>query len=273
LGAAKKYKNYRYVLLGGGPLTDLVYHFIVLCHGICIVLYLQWKPRESRAFREWWGFNWLRTHYFRFVLKDPHKTLERREQMVVAIHPHGVYPACLDFWFACQGGDMLRFKAVATSVLFKVPILKEFAGLAGAIPANRADMLTALSCRDSLVLAPGGIRELFQDPPIVKRLGFIKICMAAKVPVVPVWSQGENDLYRVWIPWPWLQKWLLSNFWYPFGVCSWGLWWLPFWPARPIKPMEIRVGTMLHPTDYKTAEEMYTAFYEQLEALEKNCYK
>jgi hypothetical protein len=162
--------------------SDLVYHLLIMIHGIAIVLYLQWIPRESTFFRSHPAWEWFRKDYFSFKVYDPHKVLEDKEtQYIVAIHPHGVYSSTLDLYFALNP-EMIRYKAVATSILFKIPLLKELAGMAGAIPANRSDMLTALSCRDSLALCPGGVREAGNvGNQIVKRMGFLKISMHAQV--------------------------------------------------------------------------------------------
>lgn len=247
--------------------ADFVYHLAIMMHGIALVLYLQWVPRESSTFKAFWLWEWLRKDYFRFQVRDPHGVLSAHgEQFILAVYPHGVYPAAIDVYFATNPA-LSRFKAVATSLLFKVPLLKEAAGLAGAIPANRADMLTALSCKDSLVMAPGGLRDTFCDPIVVKRMGFLKIAMHAGVAVVPVWSENENALYTTWFPWPWAQKQALTALLYPFGLCAWGAPWLPFFWKRPAQPMELRIGAPLHPSQYTSEEAMHDAFYAALEKL------
>jgi 1-acyl-sn-glycerol-3-phosphate acyltransferase len=251
--------------------AELVYHLAIMVHGIGIILYLQWVPRESEYFRSHWCWEWFRKSYFSFQLHDPHGVFaDKTTQYIVAIHPHGVYPAALDVLFAVNP-EMMRFKAVATSILFKIPLLKEFAGLAGAIPANRSDILTALSCKDSIVLAPGGIRETFcTGNEVVKRQGFLKIAHFTKVPVVPIWSPQEEQLYSVYFPWPWAQKKLLSAFYYPFFILSWGNPWVPFFWKRPSKPMDVYVGKVLHPEHYSTAQDLQDAFYREIETLQRN---
>lgn len=251
------------------PGMDTLYHLVISFHILILVFYLQWIPRESKWFRSFWGWNWFRKEYFQLEYVDPHNVMKsvNTHQYMFAIHTHGVYPVTMIMLFSVGGEEMLHVKSVATNLLFKVPLLKEFAGLAGAIPANRKDMLAALQCGDSLAMCPGGIREVFQDPIIVKRKGFLQIAMAANVDVVPIWSPKENDTYSVWLPWPRVQKWILSAFYYPLFIFAWGNPWLPFFPKRSTSPMKVHVGEPLRPGNYKSVDEFHEAFYGALEKM------
>ena len=245
--------------------VSFIFHITLAIHMLTLLLYLQWVPKESKWFRTLPVWQWFRKHYFGFRIIDPHKSMETQSSRIYAVHPHGLYPMTIISYFA-NNANLLHIKPVATSLLFRVPLVKEVSGLAGVIPANRVDILTTLQCGDSVVMCPGGIRETFKDPIVVKREGFIKISRATNTPIVPVWSPTENALYKVWIPFPRIQGWLLSIFLYPCGVFAFGAWWMPFLPKVP-KEMPLYIGKTLYPENYETVDEMVKAFYEELEKL------
>jgi hypothetical protein len=232
-----------------------------------VAVYWIWVPRESAAFRSWWGWDYLRDTYFPFSVKGPGAHLllnpDAKQQYMFGIHPHGVYSVSSIVYFGCNS-KLLHVKPVGTSVLFLLPIIKEFVALGGCIRANRSDILSSLACGDSVVLCPGGLRELpgldeervARDGGFVRREGFAKIAKSTRVQMVPIYAHGEDDLYGVYLPWPWMQRLMLSWIWYCPPVLSWGNRWVPFWPKG--RPVELRVG---RPTD------CVEDFYRQLAEL------
>jgi len=230
-----------------------------------VAVFWWWVPKESRWFR---SLNfWTTVFDYEFVGEAlPSKD----ETCLIAMHPHGVFTATTIMAFALNKAT-LHIKPAASSILFMLPILKEFAGLGGAFPANKRDIIEQLIARKSVVICPGGIRELpGLDPDRIKkgdgfvqRKGFIEIAQHVEVPVVPVWAEGEESLYDVWLWNPQKQQQWLSRFYYPGIVFSWGLWWLPFWPKS--KKVTLHVGKAIYPKEL-TQEK----FYNEMAKLKVN---
>jgi len=229
-----------------------------------VAFFWLWVPKEQLRFRK---FRWWQD-LFDVQLSEE---LPKSQQCIYAVYPHGVFSVSIAAAFAVNP-NMLHVKPVGSSVLFLLPFIKEVVGLVGTIPATRKDMIAALQCGDSLAMCPGGIRELpGLDPEriskgkgFVRRLGFIRIAMSVNVPIVPVWAEGEEELYDVWLWSPTVQSILLSLFYYPGFVVSWGRPWLRFWP-KP-RPLRLRVGKPIQPTDL-TEEKLAEIFYEALTEL------
>jgi 1-acyl-sn-glycerol-3-phosphate acyltransferase len=228
---------------------------------VCYVLavYYMWIPRESKAFRR----SAIWKHILPNEIKIKGKLQPEQTQVIYAVHPHGLFGSGIIMGFALNE-NALHIKPVGTSILFWVPIVKDFAGLAGAIPAGKDDINSALDRSLSLVLAPGGIREVpgldesRKINGVIQRGGFLSIARDKNVPVVPVWAQGVEELYSTWVPLPTFQGKLLSHFYYPGIILSWGRSLLGFLPQK--HPITIFIGEPLYnPTQQQ--------FYDALQAL------
>ncbi len=263
-------------------LCALPYYFTTLRYWplvtAALMLYLAWVPRESKMFRSLalWR-RWLHEGYFRFkTVPATHPPDGDTPRVIYAVYPHGVYSIGTIVYFALSAAH-LHVKCAATSVLFVVPFIKELAGLAGALPANAGDITRTLRGGHSIAMCPGGIRELpGLDPArvaegggVVRRDGFIRIALAEGVSIVPVWSQGENDLYSVWIPMPALQRALLRWIYYPWPVVSWGHAWFPFWPRS--RPVTLVFGDAIEMRSGDTVESVRERFYTELARIKQSC--
>lgn len=130
-----------------------------------------------------------------------------------AVHPHGFIPigVMLQFMLPGRQGNMIRPLArplldplvATTSILFWIPIAREFCLWIGCVVADREAMVATLETR-SLVVMPGGVGEMVahdHDRLAMKfeHFGFLEVAIQANVDVVPMFSQGEN---RAWIVLP-----------------------------------------------------------------------
>jgi 1-acyl-sn-glycerol-3-phosphate acyltransferase len=240
----------------------LSYLFSIPTLIIFVIIYPYLIPRESKSFRSLNIWNYLRKD---ITIDGPGKDLlKSKDQYIFAVHKHGLYSTAVISYFALNH-KMLHVKPVGTSALFWFPLIKECVSLAGCIPANRDDMIAELRRGSSLALAPGGIREIpgMDRREFVERDGFIRIAMNERVPVVPIYADGEEDTYKVMILFPEWAKWLLEKVYYPFGcIFTWGHLWFPFWP-RTLK-IRLVVGKSILVLDEKKMKEM---FYEEMRKL------
>lgn len=118
-------------------------------------------------------------------------------------HPHGLYgfswyihfSACLTQW------PVQRPKLAVHSSLFRIPFVREIMYLNNCIQATEKEILETLEKGESVALVLGGIEELHKTSGnglqlvIKKRNGFLRIAEKAKVPLVPLITVGENELF------------------------------------------------------------------------------
>ena len=100
-----------------------------------------------------------------------------------------------------------------------------------------------------------------------KRKGFIQVAKEAGVPLVPVWVEGEYDLYKVYHPWPALQRRIYAWTKYPGPFYSSG-WWGSFWPKHV--PLKVYIGKEIPTADHEV-DELHELFYKELERLKDKC--
>mmetsp|Transcript_9234 Transcript_9234/g.21745 ORF Transcript_9234/g.21745 Transcript_9234/m.21745 type:complete len:388 (-) Transcript_9234:70-1233(-) len=138
-------------------------------------------------------------------------TLPPDRQYIVAIHPHGIFCWGL-FMFAAAGTPFdKRFPGLAgkklvgliATVLFIVPVIRDFFLEWPYIDASRAVASKALSSGLSLYLIPGGEEEVVvltqgEDATVImKRKGFIRLALSYGADLVPVWGEGTTDSFCV----------------------------------------------------------------------------
>ena len=164
-------------------------------------------------------------------------------QFIFAMFPHGTasdYRILRDgilhtvFPKTCK-----KIRALAASVLFRIPVVREMALWTGCVDASRKVAENILKKGYSIIVLPGGeaeqIRTVYQRERIYlkKRKGFVKLAMRKGVPLVPSYVFGASDYYftskAFFAPRSWLQK--------KLGVCiplAVGLWGSIFVPL-PVK--------------------------------------
>jgi 1-acyl-sn-glycerol-3-phosphate acyltransferase len=137
---------------------------------------------------------------------------------------------------------------VCSSLLFWLPIVREFAMLAGAIHADAQSIIKSLDAGKSLILLPEGMRgSLHVETPLDvltgaasvgcnARTGWIRCAASSvnreRIRIVPVYIQGTADMYLRWNnnrTWTWLQQLLLHYIHYPWPMVHAGAYGT-FWP-------------------------------------------
>ena len=126
-------------------------------------------------------------------------------QLLIAMFPHGT---ASDYRVALDGmiNDVLphtgpKLRTLVASVLFRLPIVREFCLFTGCVDARRSVAEGLLDNGHSLLVLPGGEAEQLQTEYghdkvfLKKRLGFIKLAMRKNVPVVPSYVFGVSDYY------------------------------------------------------------------------------
>lgn len=245
-----------------------------------VFYYTALQPTEWPAFRSWCLWDSLRRHYFKLEVKGPGRRLflqptaqeqEGTQQFIFAVHPHTIFAISATFFFATNT-RFARYKSSATSLLFAIPLVREFSAWAGAVKANRPVLEDVLRANMGLILCPGGMREVGQpnETDIVKRKGFLRLAGESGATVVPVWSAQERRFYSI--------KLLLGTFfldhglYYQWPIFVWGQPWFRFWPRMPPEGQTSRlyIGEPLkvNGTDEESIDAAHTVFYERIESLQ-----
>lgn len=148
-----------------------------------------------------------------FVVKGNLKGIPEGPVLYIA-HPHGLYSMAPFFhWGAglTEWPCSHPIRVAIHSIFFKIPILREVAEAHGAIEATEHAIREHLKKGESVALLTGGIREIQATESGKMRLvlgdrrGFLRIARSLQVPIVPVLSFGENELFPphrgAWLEW------------------------------------------------------------------------
>jgi len=146
--------------------------------------------------------------------------------------------------------------------MFYIPLCRDICLWCGAVDAGKKTAVSLLKKGYSLVVYPGGSKEIFKTDPnskctqLVKRTGFLRLAMENGCSVVPVFVFGEKWLYsHVHFP-KWLTEFFLNRLRVPL-LLFWGRWgtYLPYHGKLGVvygKPMTVPHSP--NPTDQEVEE-------------------
>jgi len=119
-------------------------------------------------------------------------------------HPHGLFSMAPFLHWAAGATTWPADRPVRValhSIFYKIPVIRELMELYGTIQATESEIRSALERGESVALLTGGIQELQLTATnrmrlvLKKRKGFLRIAGDMGVPVVPVLTFGENELF------------------------------------------------------------------------------
>ncbi|TMW60748.1 hypothetical protein Poli38472_000790 [Pythium oligandrum] len=147
------------------------------------------------------------THGFPMTM-ECEEEIDPAKQYLFASHPHGILSA--HHGVMMTGGSKPSFHDISpmdtrnhlgASVIFRIPIYREYLLWIGCVDASRATAERVLKKGKSLVILVGGIAEQMVSQVkdhtvyVKKRKGHIRLAIKYGVPVVPAYVFGETDLY------------------------------------------------------------------------------
>jgi len=252
-------------------------------NGVLIVLYFLWSPPPCESFRYAALWDKVRREWFEFRVAGaapmPHET----RQTIYAISPHGIYAETVSMCYTFN--PLFRgVTTIATSLLFWIPISREFAYMSGAMPGSSTNIANQLDAGKSIAIVPEGMRGALYigDPMKVirgipgecgPRKGFIKCALSSSnykdIVIVPIYNTGVERLYTTYHVWPWFQKLMLSKYYYPWPIFNFG-WRGSFWP-NPSK-ITAHVGKAIRLVDAddgkkREVDAVYEEYVRELERL------
>jgi len=119
-------------------------------------------------------------------------------------HPHGLFSMAPFLHWAAGATAWPADRPVRIalhSIFFKIPIVRELMESYGTIQATESTIRAALERGESVALLTGGIQELQLTAVnrmrlvLKKRKGFLRIARDLQVPIIPVLTFGENELF------------------------------------------------------------------------------
>lgn len=146
-------------------------------------------------------WNFLLDHYFRMELRGLDR-LPDPPCLLVGIHAGGILPIdAYAFGFAMyrELGFSRVARGTAHDFLTSSPVIGDYLGKIGVIPASPEGISAALAQGEDVILYPGGdldsLRPWWKRDEVVfgGRKGWIRMALEAQVPIVPVANVGASD--------------------------------------------------------------------------------
>ncbi|XP_075876576.1 2-acylglycerol O-acyltransferase 3b isoform X3 [Nelusetta ayraudi] len=177
-------------------------------------LVVDWNTPEKGGRRSKFVRNWKVWGHFRdfFPIKLV-KTAELspKKNYILGCHPHGIMSAGA---FACFSTESCGFAESFPGVkshlailagLFRIPLFREYVMGGGCYPVSRASLTHLLSKSgkgNAVVIVIGGAAESLSSSPgantvlVKQRKGFVRMALEFGADLVPVYSFGENELFK-----------------------------------------------------------------------------
>ncbi|XP_044079672.1 2-acylglycerol O-acyltransferase 3b isoform X2 [Siniperca chuatsi] len=186
------------------PLSTLYFMWLVM----------DWQTPERGGRRTTFVRKWRVWEHFRdFFPVKLVKTgeLNPNKNYILGCHPHGIMSAGAFTCFSTEScGFNEMFPGVRSSLailagLFRIPLLREYIMCAGLYPVSKpslAHLLSKSGKGNAVVIVIGGAAESLASSPGVnivvmrQRKGFVRVALEFGADLVPVYSFGENELFR-----------------------------------------------------------------------------
>ncbi|XP_029458009.1 diacylglycerol O-acyltransferase 2 isoform X1 [Rhinatrema bivittatum] len=207
-----------FLVMGVACTIILMYIFCTDCWVIA-ALYLAWlvfdwnTPRKGGR-RSKWVRNWAVWRYYRdyfpIRLVKTHNLLPSRNY-IFGYHPHGIM--CLGAFcnFATEATGVskkfpgIRIHLATLAGNFRIPVLRDYLMSGGICPVNRDSIDYILSrngAGNAVIIVVGGAAESLDCKPgknsvtLKNRKGFVKLALQHGADLVPVYSFGENEVFK-----------------------------------------------------------------------------
>ncbi len=240
---------------------------------------------EKNGKRNWYNFRTLFIWrvikwWFKYKIvydgdgEETKNTIRRaKTPLIYASHPHGLMALQTVLTFAMINKE-IEDKEIYVGVhklVFYVPFLREWCLWFGGFDISKENVKhMLLTKKKSISIVPGGVHEILTiknkhddydidgDDSMVykKHTGFLRIAYENKIGVVPVYNDGENDIFYVWTINNNLRKLCIKSFGYPF----------PSFFIGPFRvPLTTYIMKPIFPADYKSEKEFIRGYYDKID--------
>ena len=159
------------------------------------------NPAVIRSFMPFW--DWLYRYYFRVQSSGWHHIPGDGQVLLVGSHNGGLAAPDMHMmmydWFRRFGAERPVYGLMHPHIWKVLPPLADLAAQMGAIVAHPKMAIAALRQGASVLVYPGGARDVFRSHTLRHKIvldqnhAFIKLALRTKVPIVPLISHGAQD--------------------------------------------------------------------------------
>jgi 1-acyl-sn-glycerol-3-phosphate acyltransferase len=218
--------------------------------------------------------------------------LAKGKQYVIGVHPHGIHcfplaflaspdtPFDQQFPGLVSGSTTLPKHALtglAATIMFKIPVVREFFLVFGYIDASRPVAHAALKAGRSIFVVTGGEEEsmyatITEDILVLKnRKGFVRLALQHGASLVPIYGIGNNETFHRYNFAMNLRKWIQKNLKIALPIFH-GRFFTPLPYQTPIKvivgePIEVPQPNGDMPVDEKLVNEYHQKYIDALKEI------
>ncbi|PHJ23631.1 diacylglycerol acyltransferase [Cystoisospora suis] len=179
----------------------------------CLLFMLLWPTRRYLPSRRWRIWRLLHRYHRATVIVEDAKSLPPTQPTLFTALPHAIVPVAQAVLPTGEFGTLLgHFRIAVASVLKFVPVYGHMTRLVGSRDATGASCSAAPSAqlkktletdRESIVLSPGGIGEMYavdgrEEKLLLKdRQGMLRLALQTGADVVPIYCFGNSQTFKL----------------------------------------------------------------------------
>ncbi len=185
---------------------------ILPCIGVWLFLRYYYGPTWFKRVMHWIGTQMASVSPATNL--DP---LAEGTQAIYSCHPHGLMAAAPYIHYTLVRG----VPTMTTPIVVNLPFIRSVRSALNLVDSNKDVVKNHLAAGKSLAVILGGAREAIATEPRQMRLcadrrGIFELAIQYRVPIVPVLTYGENEMFAVKINWKGVlgefQRWLYKKF-------------------------------------------------------------
>ncbi|KAK9844912.1 hypothetical protein WJX74_008604 [Apatococcus lobatus] len=143
---------------------------------------------------------------------SPESFTSHSKPYIIGYEPHSTLPIAMPIAFNDSSlvlpKGLTHVRQLASSICFYIPLVRQLWWWLGVRPVSKENIKRLLSQGHSVVLCPGGVREIFYMEKgrevafLSKRQGFVKLAIQQGVDIIPCFAFGQTASYDWWKPGP-----------------------------------------------------------------------
>ena len=194
-----------FILSGVTGLSGLIHPWMLVISEALKAVNLPWFLTSDKLLN--WEFNGINQFFQHKIIyshgKDNYDF--KKKQYIKCLMPHGIMPYTILCLWGDKDGETFHWKNntfVTTHQLYQFPFISHYAKTCQGIPSSYGEMENILENKKSLVVYPGGLREMFacshkkEIVVIKKRKGIFYMALKKGVSLLPVYTFGITSLYE-----------------------------------------------------------------------------